>query len=113
MIEIEKLKLEIIEQLKPLNPTTIILFGSYAYGQPHEDSDIDLYVVTDDDFTPQNWREKSKVYLKVADKLDDIMSRIPVDLIVHTKQMYQKFQELNSSFYRYDIQRGQVLWQQN
>ena len=24
-----------------------------------------------------------------------------------------KFKELNSSFYQYDIQRGQVLWQQN
>lgn len=28
---------------------TIYLFGSYAYGQPHRDSDFDLYVIIPDD----------------------------------------------------------------
>ena len=28
---------------------TIYLFGSYAYGTPHKDSDLDLYVVFKDD----------------------------------------------------------------
>ena len=45
MVDIEKLKPLIIERLKPLNPDKIILFGSYAYGKPNEDSDIDLYIV--------------------------------------------------------------------
>ena len=45
MINIEELKLQIIERLKPLNPDKIILFGSYAYGTPNEENDIDLYVV--------------------------------------------------------------------
>src|ERR1700741_2228691 len=27
------------------HPDKIILFGSYAYGQPHEDSDVDLLVI--------------------------------------------------------------------
>ena len=112
MVDIENVKLEIVEKLKPLNINKIILFGSHAYGKPHQDSDIDLYVVTDDDFMPQNWREKSEIYLKIANRLDAIMSNIPIDLIVHTKQMYQKFKELNSSFYKYDIQRGQIIWQQ-
>ena len=47
MIDIEKLKPEIIERLKPLNPDKIILFGSYAYGTPTEDSDIDLFLVAE------------------------------------------------------------------
>ena len=42
MINIEKIKLDIVEKLKPLNPYKIILFGSYAYGSPTKDSDIDL-----------------------------------------------------------------------
>ena len=113
MRDIEQIKEEIVQRLKPLNPTKVILFGSYAYGTPTKDSDIDLYVVTNDDFMPKNWREKSQVYLKIADTLDDIMAQTAVDLIVHTKQMYQKFKELNSSFYQHDIQRGQVLWQQD
>ena len=42
MVDIEKLKPLIVERLKPLNPDKIILFGSYAYGTPNEDSDIDF-----------------------------------------------------------------------
>ena len=45
MIDIEELKPLIVERLKPLNPDKIILFGSYAYGTPNEDSDIDLFLI--------------------------------------------------------------------
>jgi predicted nucleotidyltransferase len=31
------------------NPVAIYLFGSYAYGTPHADSDLDIYVVVPDD----------------------------------------------------------------
>ena len=47
MVDIEKLKPLIVERLKPLNPDKIILFGSYAYGTPNEDSDIDLFLLKD------------------------------------------------------------------
>ena len=47
MIDIEKIKPEIISRLKPLSPDKIILFGSYAYGTPTEDSDIDLFLLKD------------------------------------------------------------------
>ena len=47
MIDIEQLKKEIIELLKPLEPDKIILFGSYAYGKPTGDSDVDLFIVKD------------------------------------------------------------------
>jgi predicted nucleotidyltransferase len=108
-IDIENIKKEIVERLKPLNPQKIILFGSYAYGTPHKDSDIDLYVVTNDDFMPQSWREKSRVYLNVANMLDDIMKKYPTDLIVHTKAMHKKFLELNSYFSRVIMNEGVVL----
>jgi predicted nucleotidyltransferase len=48
MIDIETIKDEIVDKLKPLNPDKVILFGSYAYGTPNEDSDIDLFLVKDD-----------------------------------------------------------------
>jgi predicted nucleotidyltransferase len=108
-IDIENIKKEIVERLKPLNPQKIILFGSYAYGTPHKDSDIDLYVVTNDDFIPQSWGEKSRVYLNVANMLDDIMNKYPTDLIVHTKVMHKKFLELNSYFSRVIMNKGVVL----
>lgn len=109
MVDIELLKHEIIERLKPLNVEKVILFGSYAYGTPNEESDIDLYVVTKDDFIPQSWKEKNEVYLNVSKPLRDLRTRFAIDLIVHTKQMNDKFIELNSSFSKEILSRGKVL----
>ncbi len=106
MINIEKLKLLIIEKLKPLNPDKVILFGSYAYGTPNENSDIDLYIVTKDEFLPDTWKEKNNIYLEYSRKLRDLQKDIPIDLIVHTKNMYNKFIQLNSDFYKNSILTG-------
>lgn len=110
MRNIEAMKKEIIRRLKPLDPEKIILFGSYAYGMPDDESDIDLYVVTKDEHIPKNWREKSDIYLKFSRKLRDLQKVIPIDLIVHTKGMHKKFADINSSFYRDTILQGQRLW---
>lgn len=40
MVDIEVLKHEIVERLKPLDPDKIILFGSYAYGIPTEEKKL-------------------------------------------------------------------------
>ncbi len=47
MVDIQQIKKDIVESLKPLQPEKIILFGSYANGTPTEDSDIDLFLVKD------------------------------------------------------------------
>jgi hypothetical protein len=44
----DELETRIRDALAPLHPEKVILFGSYAWGQPTADSDIDLYVVTQD-----------------------------------------------------------------
>ena len=105
----KKIKNEIIESLKSINPEEVILFGSYAHGNPDENSDIDLYVVTNDDFIPGNFKEKNEIYLKVARKLYDIEKEIPIDLIVHTKKMYSRFLELNGMFCRKIMRDGVKL----
>ncbi|KIM13296.1 MAG: DNA polymerase subunit beta [Sulfurovum sp. FS08-3] len=100
MVDIEELKPLIVEKLKPLNPSQIILFGSYAYGTPTQDSDIDLYVVTNEDFMPQSWKEKHTISQKVSQKLKDICEQYPTDIITHTKTMHKKFVEMDSMFSR-------------
>lgn len=94
----EHLRQEIVSRLAPLSPERVVLFGSYANGVPHADSDIDLYVVTDDDFMPETWQEKSEVALKVSQAMLDFRLQHAVDLIVHTKPMHDKFMEMGSSF---------------
>jgi len=109
MINIDKVIIEIVELLRPLGVEKIVLFGSYAYGKPHSDSDIDLYVVTSDDFIPNSFQEKSAIYMKVAKKLLVLEKQIPIDLIVHTKKMHEKFVSLGSMFSRELMQEGKRL----
>ncbi len=106
----ETLKNDIINCLKPLNPEKVILFSSYAYGEPHEDSDIDLLVVTNDNFIPK-YKEKSNIYLKVAYLVRDLQKRMAIDLIVHTKKMHEKFIELDSMFCRKIQKDGVILYE--
>ena len=40
---------ELVDNLvKGYQPEKVILFGSHAYGTPHADSDVDLFVIKDD-----------------------------------------------------------------
>ena len=103
----------IVEKLKSTQPEKIILFGSYAYGKPTESSDLDILVVTGDDIIPSNFSEKSKIYLRISKSISDIKSKFPIDLIVHTKAMHQKFIELNSLFARELLTKGKVLYEKN
>ena len=107
----ESLKNDIIARLLPLQPEKIILFGSYAYGEPHKDSDIDLLVVTNDDFMPHSFQEKVRIRLQVSRAILDIRMHYPTDLIVHTKPMHQKFIELDSLFAREILKKGVVLYE--
>lgn len=104
---------QIIEKLKSTQPEKIILFGSYAYGQPNNDSDLDILVVTNDNFIPSNFSEKSKIYLKISRAISEIKKEFPVDLIVHTKAMHQKFIKLNSLFAHELLTKGKVLYEKN
>ena len=111
-VDIETLKKEIIKRLKPLNPQKIILFGSYAYGKPNENSDIDLYIVTNDDFIPQSWREKMQIKLKFSKLLRDLKQQYDIDIIAHTQKMHEKFIALQSLFSKEILQKGQVIYEQ-
>ena len=62
----------IIEKLKQTKPEKIILFGSYAYGDPSDDSDLDILVVTGDNFIPDSFSEKSLIYLRTSKAISDI-----------------------------------------
>jgi predicted nucleotidyltransferase len=51
MLNIERIKPKIVEALMPVSPIKIILFGSYAYGNLTEDSDLDVLVVEENSIT--------------------------------------------------------------
>ncbi len=84
------------------HPDKIILFGSYAYGTPHEDSDVDLLVVM------PTWSQHSKVRSKSA---GGCRPRFPLDLMVRTpKEMAWRLEE-GESFTTTIVTQGKVLYE--
>ena len=56
----------------------IYLFGSYAYGQPHEDSDLDVYAVipdTDVDTLELGGKIQTDLYKKITMPLDLLIGK--------------------------------------
>ena len=106
-IYIEQLK----KSLSELDLYLVILFGSYAYGTPDKDSDIDLLVVTNDEFTPKNYNERIDIQLPVSRQIFEIAKQVPVDLIVYTIPMYKLFIEQNSNFAKEVLSKGKILYE--
>ncbi len=73
--EIERIKQKIIETIET---ESIYLFGSYAYGSVHDDSDIDIFVVIPDNTINSIEAMQiisSKVYKEQIYPIDIIVSK--------------------------------------
>jgi predicted nucleotidyltransferase len=80
--ELDTLK-EIITETIPVEQ--IYLFGSYACGTPHKDSDLDLYVVLKDTVQMRLIDAAIKIRLAISRK-----KTMPVDIIVNTLTGYRE-----------------------
>ena len=105
MRDITQIKQQIVDALVSLNPEKIILFGSYAYGTPTEDSDLDICVIEKD------YENKLTETMKIRKLLSGI--RISKDVLIQNLDEYNFYKnEINSVFYDIDT-KGDVLWQKN
>ena len=102
---------QLTDKLKELDPHKIIIFGSQARGTVHRDSDIDLLVVTNDDFIPQTYNERIEIQLSVSRHIFEIAKQVPVDLIVFCLPMFWRFIKLNSKFAQEIQSTGKVLYE--
>lgn len=105
----ESVKNEIIDSLKPVDPFLVILFGSYAWGMPGPDSDIDLYVVTKDNIFPVNYQENFNIKKIIYLALSNFRKKYATDLIVHSLPVHRKFAEMESSFSKEIFNKGIIL----
>lgn len=99
--------------LQSLNISKVILFGSWANDTQTKNSDVDLLVVTNDDFIFQSFAQKMETKLKIAKALNTIRKFTDIDLIVHTKPMYDRFILLDSGFKNEIINSGKVIYEAN
>jgi predicted nucleotidyltransferase len=86
-----------------LNPERIILFGSYAYGNPTPDSDVDLLVVmkTDAPSKERSWAVSQLL----------IPRPFPVDVLVRTPEEMAYALAQNDAFIREIVTKGKVLYE--
>jgi predicted nucleotidyltransferase len=103
MIEANKI-LEIVSRIAiKFNPDKIILFGSYAMGNANNSSDLDLLVIKDTDLP---YHKRSFDIHKAL-----IGSMIPMDILVYTRQEFEKEQQEQSSFINSAIKTSKVLYE--
>ena len=63
----------------------IYLFGSYAYGTPNKNSDLDLYVVLKDEVELREIDASIKIRLAICEQ-----QTVPLDLLVMKNSKYQQ-----------------------
>lgn len=87
----------------------IIMFGSYAYGDPNDASDLDLIVVLDKNTCRNSYDEMTADYLTVSRALRGIKKRVPIDLLVYSIPEYRRFIDSKSLFARKIAKEGVIL----
>jgi uncharacterized protein len=102
---------ELKDNLSKLDPYLVLLFGSYAYGSPHADSDLDIMVVLNDYTIPASFKEKQSLYLKVSPYTRSVAKKVPVDLIVYTIPMYENFRKIRNGFSEEVLEKGIILYE--
>jgi uncharacterized protein len=104
MVDIKEIKNLTSQIAREFNPDRIILFGSYAYGHPGNDSDVDILVVLP---------FKGKPVRKAIEIRNKVNAGVPLDLIVRTPEQVADRVAQNDWFMREILERGHTLYEAN
>ena len=93
------MEMQVSEQIEILKNTLkknfavkqIFIFGSHAYGQPDENSDIDLCVITD-----LNNKRKIDIIREIRRELIELISN-PLDILVYSEKEFKERADLRST----------------
>jgi len=87
-----------------LHPQTVYLYGSHAYGQPREDSDVDLLIVVRDSSLPPH-RRAIEAYRSLRGLF------LPAEVKVVTRAEFERRAQWLSSIERVVKEKGKVLYE--
>jgi predicted nucleotidyltransferase len=94
----------VVERLKAeFQPEQIFLFGSHAWGTPHEDSDVDLMVIV---------RESGERAIRRMQRAHHCLGDLDMskDVFVQTRQEFDRYKHLPVSIQHQILQRGRKLY---
>lgn len=89
---------------REFHPEYIILFGSYAYGTPTDDSDVDLLIVLS---------FEGKAIRKALEIIKKVKPKIPLDLLVRTPEQIKERIANNDWFMNEVLTKGRKLYESN
>jgi predicted nucleotidyltransferase len=90
--------------LEGYKPKKVILFGSYAHGEPSEDSDIDLLIIKNTDKRPiDRWVEVKRI-------LRDKSRMLPISPLVYTEKEIEQRLALKDFFVEEILEKGELLY---
>ena len=89
--------------VREYQPEKIILFGSYAWGKPNADSDLDLFIIKDTKEHP----------FKRMEEVDRIFPRrkIALDFLIYTPEQVEKRKKMGDFFVLNILNKGKVLYE--
>ncbi|HNB41923.1 MAG TPA: nucleotidyltransferase domain-containing protein [Anaerolineales bacterium] len=87
---------------KEFKPQKIILFGSYAYGKPTADSDVDVLIVMS--FSGRNPEKATEIWMATKPKF-------PVDIMVRKPSELKKRLAMGDFFLQDVVTMGKVLYE--
>ncbi len=87
---------------REFQPERVILFGSYAYGTPTAQSDVDLLVVL---------CHEGKGTRKAVEILNAVNPTLPVDLLVSTPERLTRRLAQHDFFLQEVMEKGRVLYE--
>jgi predicted nucleotidyltransferase len=103
--EIKKIITEVVEKIRrEYEPEKIILFGSYAYGNPTADSDIDLFIVK------ETGKRRIDRFVEVKRLIYEPDREVSISPLVYTPEEVKKRVEMGDDFVAEVLSRGEVLY---
>ncbi len=99
--EIQSVVKRIAESYKP---EKIYLFGSFAWGKPTKDSDVDLFIIKN---TEARHLDRDKTVRRIINR------ELPADLLIYTPQETQRRLGIGDFFIRNILQKGKILYESN
>ena len=86
------------------SPQKVILFGSYAYGQPDENSDIDLLIIKETRKRPiERWMEVKRL-------VRDRNRTVSISPLVYTPRELEERLAIKDFFIQEVLEKGKVLY---
>lgn len=102
MVRQEQIRRFVSRMVETFHPQRVVLFGSYAYGNPTADSDVDLLVVIPHEGPPT---------VKAAEIRKRVRAGFPVDLIVRSPEEMRRRLMMDDVFIREIAERGRALYE--